>query len=62
MVSRAQVGRLAQRIEHLAGGRAERIIVLGPEETEQEALCRVGLVGLPACNRVIFIRTGVPRS
>jgi hypothetical protein len=62
MVSRTQVDRLAQRIERLAGGRTDRMVVLFPGETEEEALRRSGLVGRTACNRVIFIQTGVPRS
>ena len=63
MVTRAQIDRLAQRVEALGSSRhSERIVVLGPDETEKEALRRDGVRDRAAYHRIIFIRTGVPRS
>ena len=58
MATRAQIIRLASRIEAIAGGKKDRLVVVDPCETEQEALQRLGLAG---AGSYIFIRTGVPR-
>ena len=59
MVTRAQIERLSERVEAVgAAGRKQRIVVVGPDETEEQALQRNGLSG---SGPWIFIRTGVPR-
>ena len=62
MVTRAQVERLSDRIEALAvSGSRKRIAVIGPDESVEQALHRLGLSPVSAAS-LILIRTGVPRS
>ena len=62
MGTKAQIDRLALRIEALAvAGDKQRIVVVGPDETEEQALQREGLSGSASFGSWIFIRTGVPR-
>ena len=53
--------RLAQRVEALASGSSRHLVVRGPDETSEDALRRVGLLGRVALRDCIFIVTGVPR-
>ena len=62
MVTRAQIERLSERVEAVAtAGRKQRIVVVGPDETEEQALQREGLSDSASSGSWIFIRTGVPR-
>jgi hypothetical protein len=62
MATRAQIERLALRIEALE--RAEeppRVLVVDPSETKEQALQRAGLGPRPR-GQITFIHTGVPRA
>ena len=62
MATRAQIERLALRIEALE--RAEeppRIVVVDPPDTREQALMRAGIGPKPR-GQITFIHTGVPRS
>ena len=62
MATRAQIERLALRIEALE--RAEeppRVVVVDPSETREQALMRAGLGPRPR-GQITFIHTGVPRA
>jgi hypothetical protein len=61
MVTRAQVERQSDRIEALAAWSRKRIAVIGPDESVEQALHRLGLSPVAAAS-LILIRTGVPRS
>lgn len=57
MVTRAQIERLSERVEAVAAaGDKQRIVVVGPDETPEQALQRNGLPPL------VSQLTGVPRS
>lgn len=59
MVSRAQVDRIAARIEALAANTTGRLVVVDPSETPEQALSRLGLFESDVS---FFVCTGVPRS
>ena len=62
MVTRAQIERLSERVEAVAAaGDKQRIVVVGPDETPEQALQRNGLPALVS-RSYVFIQTGVPRS
>ena len=62
MLSRSQVDRLAARIEALAPkATREVIVVVEPNETNEEALARLGIATAEIAV-AYFVRTGVPRS
>jgi hypothetical protein len=62
MVTRAQIERLSERVETIAtASDKQRIVVVGPDETNEQALRRQGLSGSASSGSWIFIHTGVPR-
>jgi hypothetical protein len=62
MATRAQIDRLAQRIEALERPeQPPRIIVVDPSETQEQALQRAG-IGPGPRGQITFIHTGVPRA
>ena len=63
MVTRAQIERLSERVETIAtASDKQRIVVVGPDETDEQALRRNGLPTLVVSrSSYIFIHTGVPR-
>jgi hypothetical protein len=62
MATRQQIARIEQRIEALAAGsETSRIIVVGPGETNEQALRREGIPDR-MLHQHIFVHTGVPRA
>ena len=64
MATRLQIARLEQRIEELAvvaAGGAMRIIVVDPDETNEQALRRQGIPSSAVSPSWVFVCTGVPR-
>lgn len=63
MGTKAQIDQLALRIEAIAAaGDKQRIVVVGLDETPEQALQRYGLPASVASRSYVFIHTGVPRS
>jgi hypothetical protein len=66
MATRSQIARIEQRIEALAeqaaGRGGMRIIVVGPDETNEQALRRQGIASFAVSPSWIFVHTGVPRT
>ena len=61
MGTRTQIARLGSRIEEALSrlGGAKRIVVVGPNESEEAATTRQAPHAHP--HRLLLIRTGVPR-
>jgi hypothetical protein len=63
MVTRAQIDRLSERVERIAtSGNKQLIVVVDPNETNEQALQRNNLPASVGSRSYIFIHTGVPRS